>query len=282
MHNVVIGQALNRVIEYLKQHRGIDFCGYRHSTLQRRLAVRMAQVGVLSIDAYWERLISVLAEPDRLIDVFGVNVSHFFRDPLVFEMLAQRQLPELIDRKIATGSRDIRVWSAGCGGGEEAYSLAILLHEAFKKQQCPLHSYVFASDINGQSLQQAAQACYPREQFKETRLGILDEYFTPSANGYTARQFLREMVQFCCDDLTSPTCMAPAESIYGSFDLILCRNVLIYFDTQLQERVFEKLYHSLAPGGILILGQAEILPKSLADQFQTLDAACRIYRKQER
>lgn len=277
-----MGSGLNHIIEYLKLQRGMDFCGYRLSTLQRRLSVRMSQVGALSSAAYWERLIFDPAEPDRLIDVFGVNVSHFFRDPLVFEMIGQRLLPELIESKLKTGSREIRVWSAGCAGGEEAYSLAILLHQALKKQQAPWRSYVFASDINGQALQKAAQACYSREKFKDTRLMFLDEYFEPTDNGFAARPFLREMVQFSSDDLTSLERMSPAESIYGSFDLILCRNVLIYFDAELQERVFEKLYHSLGCSGTLVLGNAEVLPNQLAEKFKTIDVGCRIWRKASR
>ncbi|OEU74632.1 MAG: hypothetical protein BA864_10910 [Desulfuromonadales bacterium C00003093] len=277
-----MGSGLNHIIEYLKLQRGMDFCGYRLSTLQRRLSVRMSQVGALSSAAYWERLISDPAEPDRLIDVFGVNVSHFFRDPLVFEMIGQRLLPELIESKIEAGNREIRVWSAGCGGGEEAYSLAILLHQTLKKQQGSWRSYIFASDINGQALQQAAQAYYPREKFKDTRLTFLDEYFVPTDNGFAARPFLREMVQFSSDDLTSLERMSPAESIYGSFDLILCRNVLIYFDAELRERVFEKLYHALGCSGILVLGNAEVLPNQLAEKFKTIDVGCRIWRKASR
>lgn len=274
--------VLKQIIEDLKSQRGMDFCGYRQSTLQRRLAVRMSQVGILSFSAYRELLLSDPGEADRLIAVFGVNVSHFFRDPLVFEMLGQRLLPELIESKIAAGSREVRVWSAGCGSGEEAYSLAIMLHHALKSQQSSLQSYIFASDINGRALQQAADAGYLRDKFRETRLMLLDEYFESTADGFVVRQFIRDMVQFSCDDLTSRKLMSPAESIYGSFDLILCRNVLIYFAAELQERVFEKLYHCLADGGTLVLGQAEVLPKPLADKFQIIDAGCRIWRKLKR
>lgn len=271
--------SLKHIIEYLRLQRGMDFSGYRMMTLQRRLSVRMSQVGALSSDAYWEVLNSDPTEPDRLIDVFGVNVSHFFRDPLVFEMLGQRLLPKLIERKLESGSREIRIWSAGCGGGEEAYSLAMLLHHALKKQTVPWQHYIFASDINGQALQQATQACYPRDKFVDTRLMFLDEYFESTDNGFVARPFLRQMVNFSSDDLTSQTRMSPADSIYGCFDLILCRNVLIYFDAELQERVFGKLCHSLGHSGLLVLGNAEMLPKQLDGKFQVVDAGCRIWRK---
>lgn len=274
--------GLKQIIEYLKLQRGMNFSGYRMATLQRRLIVRMSTVGALSAADYWERLTSDSIEPDRLIDVFGVNVSHFFRNPLVFEMIGQRLLPELIERKTKDGSRELRIWSAGCGGGEEAYSLAMLLHQLLKKQPGTWRSYVFASDINGKALQQAAQAYYPREKFKDTRLTFLDEYFEPTEKGFVARQLLREMVQFSYDDLTSQLRMSPAESIYGSFDLILCRNVLIYFDAELQERVFKKLDHSLAGSGVLVLGSAEALPTQLAEKFQAIDAGCRIWRKLSR
>jgi len=147
---------LAAILADVKELRGIDFSLYRESTLQRRLANRMATLGLADLRQYRRRLGEDPLEPERLIEVIGVQVSHFFRDPLVFEVLAKAVLPAIIEKKRATRSREIRVWSAGCASGEEAYSLAILLDLALRKETDPWRSYIFASDINGQALRQGA------------------------------------------------------------------------------------------------------------------------------
>lgn len=270
---------LASLLATLKDLRGIDFVHYRQATLQRRLANRMAALGVPDLDSYRQRLQLDPAEPDRLIEIIGIHVSHFFRDPLVFEVLARSILPVIIERKRNSGMREIRIWSAGCAGGEEAYSLAILLDQALMEEADGWHRYVFASDISGKALGEAENAIYPRSKLLETKLGILDRYFEDLAEGFKVRTFLREGVQFCRDDLISSRTVAPAESIFGAFDLILCRNVLIYFDGDLQLEVQKKLCRALDPEGYLVLGSAEVLHPQIAGELREIEKGRRIWQK---
>lgn len=263
----------------VKTCRGIDFSRYRQGTLRRRFANRMALLGLTDLQQYRQYLLTHPHEIDHLIEAIGVQVSHFFRDPYVYECLARSVLPTIVDRKRAAGTREIRAWSAGCAGGEEVYSLAILLDLALRKDPEPWRNYIFASDINGQALRQAADGVYPREKLLETKLGVLDSYFEEVDSGFRVRPFLRERVQFCHDDLVSPRTVAPAESIFGGFDLVMCRNVLIYFEPDLQEQVLLKLCQSLATSGYLVLGPSEMILSRVAGQFREIEGGGHIWQK---
>jgi chemotaxis methyl-accepting protein methylase len=278
---IAMNAELTAILDVLKELRGIDFTGYRQGTLQRRLVNRMASLGLTDIQGYLQRLQTDPDEPDRLIEAFGINVSAFFRDPLVFEVLAGSVLPAIVKRKKGTCSREIRVWSAGCAGGEEAYSLAILLDRALLKEPGAWLSYVFASDISGQSLQRAVVALYPREKLLETKLGILDTYFEETLEGFRIRPFLQSRVQFCHDDLVSSRTVAPAESIFGAFDLVLCRNVMIYFESKLQTQVQQKLFRALGPAGFLVLGPSETLHPQVEGQLKSIEPSCCIWQKRD-
>lgn len=246
--------------------------------LQRRLAARLAVLGNPEPNLYLQRLRSEPAECDRLIEATSINVTSFFRNPAMWEFLAQTVLPATIERKQRGRGREFRAWSAGCASGEEAYGVAILLHEALSDELENWKVHIFATDLSEQALKTAARGVYPRERMEYTRLGRIDQYFRQSAGTYEVRPILRRMVWFSRDDLTSQR-VAPAESIYGSFDLVLCRNVLIYFDQALQKRVFEKLSRAIAPGGYLVLGESELLDKDNEFGLKVMDRRNRIYFK---
>ena len=184
-----------------------------------------------------------------------------------------------MDSKRQDGSHEIRIWSAGCAGGEEAYSVAILLQQALAADEDDWSPLIFATDIDPAALEQAATGLYPRTQLQETRLGVVDEFFTPEDGGYRIRPFIQRMVRFSCDDLAAPHTFAPAESIFGGFDLVLCRNVLIYFSAALHDAVLAKLHRCLGTRGYLVLGEAEALGVGMGSRFDGLDARNRIYQK---
>ncbi len=260
--------------------RGLDFSGYRKEILFRRMGARLENLGILpeNYPDYFDRNPS---ETDRLIDALLVNVSFFFRDPLCFELIGQQILPRIIAEKKKRNSREIRVWSAGCAGGEEAWSLAILIAENLRYEPEQWFPFVFATDISKDTLKTAAIGRYRRESFERTRVGMLDRYFTLKNDWYEIRPDLRKMVRFSRDDLTSDQRFAPAESIFGTFDLILCRNVLIYFSTDLQNKVVRKLCMALDRGGYLVLGSAESPGWDTESGMKAVDRNSRIYRKEE-
>lgn len=270
---------LKRIVDELKAARGIDLAGYRESTLQRRVAARMAKIGQTDACAYLERLRESPDECDRLIETITISVSSFFRDPMMYEVLAHDVLPEIIERKRAGGSKEIRVWSAGCAAGEEPYTLAILLDQALEPRKSDWTCLVFATDLDNAALDRARAGVYDRERLKHTKLGVLDTYFAPSGDGYELRPLVRKMVQFSWGDLVSSKHAIPAGSVFGSFDLVLCRNVLIYFIAAVQAAAFDQLDRSLGPGGYLVLGDSETLGGELEGKLQVVDRRNRIYRK---
>ncbi len=270
---------LDRAVVRVRQVTGIDLAGYRRPMLERRLAARMRKLGLSDPAAYLLRLETHPSECGRLIDAVGINVSSFFRNPLVFEIIKERLLPEILERKRRKPSNEIRIWSAGCAGGEEAYSLAILLHMAIKGKVADWVPRIFATDMDGDALGLARAAVYPHASFESTKLGILDEYFMPKGTGFEVRPFIKKMVRFSRHDLTSPKTRTPPDSVFGAFDLILCRNVLIYFSRPTQARVLGNLCKSAAKGGYLVLGESESLGRETGERLETVDQNARIYSR---
>lgn len=274
-----MAQNLETILDKIKQLRGIDFSCYRRNTLIRRVSARLAKLGMEDYARYLELLENDPTECDKLIDTIAINVSSFFRNPIVCEILAQTILPQIIEKKRSSGSQNIRIWSAGCAGGEEAYSQAILIQEALKKDPSEWTVHVFATDIDKESLRRAAKADYPRQGLLNVKLGILDEYFDQTETGYMVKPEIRKMVRFSNEDLTSSTTFAPKESVFGEFDIIFCRNVLIYFNADLQHQVTNKLVRSLSSSGYLILGDSERLDNEVSTYFKVVDHRNRIYKK---
>lgn len=218
-------------------------------------------------------------EADQLIAAITIKVSSFFRNPLVFELVAQEILPDIIERKGRRRNREIRIWSAGCATGEEAYSLSILIHQAMKGKLADWAILIFATDLDASAIETARAGVYARDRLESVKLGVLDKYFDAVGERFRVRPFLRRIVRFSQDDLTSPKLTSPSESIFGAFDLVFCRNVLVYFSPEVQAEVCRKLYKSLARGGYLVLGDSESLSKKMESKFQTLDSKNRIFRK---
>ncbi len=259
--------------------RGIDLSGYRRSMLQRRLDARMARLRCDDGAAYLARLRTDPAECGCLINTIAINVSSFFRNPIVWEILAQSVLPKIIERKRQSRNSNIRAWSAGCAAGEEAFSAAILIHRALKGALADWQPHIFATDIDTKSLETAAEGIYSRECLEDTKLGILNDHFTAVDHGYQIRPFLHKMVWFSRDDLTSQKGFAPKDSIFGGFDLVFCRNVLIYFSRDLQHRVLDNLVRSLDKDGYLILGESESIDRPGDLGLTEIDGRNRIYVK---
>lgn len=239
----------------------------------------MRKLGLDNHASYLARLDSDSKECRLLLDTIGINVSGFFRNTFVFEMIRKQILPAIMDFKRSSSSRELRIWSAGCGAGEEAYSIAILLHMALEDEEEEWTPYIFATDMDERALIRAGEGLYPRESLKDTRLGIVDACFSKLDEEYQVLPRIQRMVRFSRHDLTSPKYAFPPDSIFGSFDLVLCRNVLIYFSQEMVGDIFERLHKSLASGGFLVLGESEALDRKSEKRLSTVDAANRIYRK---
>ncbi len=270
--------TFDEILLFIKQHRGIDLSGYRRSTIRRRIESIMIKWQMDDAGKLLDLLRSSPAKCDLLLDAIAINVSCFFRNPVVFEILAQSIIPEIINRKRNAGSREIRVWSAGCSAGEEAYSIAILLDQAVKKQEPDWAFHIFGTDIDGKALTQANVAKYSKKSLENVKLGFVTEYFSEKEGEFELDSLIRSIVNFSCDNLISTETVAPPDSIFGSFDLVLCRNLLIYFSQGLQNSALEKLCCSLASGGYLVLGETEFLNSALESRLRTVDIKNKIYQ----
>ena len=274
-----MSDLLDEILIELKERRGVDFRAYRRGILESQLTARMTQMQCAEGQVYLGQLRQNPKECDALLDAFTINVSCFFRNPLVFELLAQRILPELLESKRAAGGRELRIWSAGCASGEEPYSVAILLRELLAPEQQEWMIHIFATDIDDGPLGLGRQGLYSEDRLEDAKLGFIQKYFRPQGDIFEILPEICDMVCFSRDDLTSAKLGAPTDSVFGGFDLILCRNVLIYLELDFQRKVCEKLSRALNGGGYLILGEAERLPQGMNSKLAIVDNANRIYRK---
>lgn len=263
--------ALTRQISH-----GVDLAldVYKDKCLRRRIAVRMRACGVHTYTEYQALLERTPAEYQRIKDALTINVTRFFRNAETWERLRTAYLPELCDRFPGP----LRFWSAGCASGEEAYSLAILAAEiAVGRQSFELLArlQVDATDIDRDSLERTRAAHYRPEALQEVPAALVQRYFEWDGAQYRVVDRIRARVAVSQHDLTGQP--PPVDACH----LISCRNVAIYFDRPMQERLFSSFVDALLPGGLLVLGKVETLFGPARDRLDLLDVRERIYRRPE-
>ena len=267
-------QALVRLLEKVYQEGGHDFRDYKQGTVTRRLQRRLYATGATTYLEYMRFLDSHPEEYHRLADDLTIKVSGFFRSRHTFHQVAELVLPELVADKRKRGQRRLSIWSAACARGEEPYSIAILLADFLGKQLQEFEISIYASDINRQALTEAREGIYSPKEVENLPPAILKSYFTSNGEGYVANSDIRQMVSFSYFDLVS-TKPPPFTNLDGVF----CCNVLIYLQKQLQERVLDMVYNSLATPGYLVLGEVETPTDNLRPKLECLDAKAKIYKK---
>jgi len=253
--------------------RGFGCASYKEKCLRRRIAVRMRARGVHTYEDYAKILDTDSGEYDRLLDALTINVTKLFRNWDAYASMAANVVPQLWSRE----SAEIRVWSAGCSSGDEPYSLAILFHRyaAMNGMLSQISRVqVLGTDIDKQCLLAAERGEFDEGDFADTPDELRSRYFTPDAP-FTVAQSIRKLVRFERRDLLSQP--PPVEG--GRFDLIVCRNVLIYFDRETQEQLFTAFHAALAPGGFLVLGKVETLLGKARSMFAPVDARERVFRR---
>jgi len=264
--------SLELIFKGLRARCGIDFSHYRQNTIKRRLARRMAVTGCNNYSDYFSYLEKNPEEYEQLFKDLTIKVSRFFRNRAVFEILSDKIFPDIMSAKESKNDSTLRIWCTGCSFGEEVYSVAITLVEYLKKYEKKIANYsisIFGTDIDGEALKRARAGVYDDEAVKEVKREILNIYFSSnhpiiqSSNSYMVIDSIKKMVSFSEHDLVSKTKISPPTGIVANYDLILCRNLLIYFSKPLQKRAFSNLFNSLNPGGYLVLGKSESIPKHL-------------------
>ena len=245
---------LTQVLNYLNKKRGFDFSGYRASMVGRRMEKRLTPSKCADFPEYLEYLKQHPHELDNLVDVLTINVSRFFRNTLAFDYVADKILPAVVTGKLSGLDPSLRIWSAGCATGEEPYSIAILIQELQRKEKFNLSVNIFATDIDERALKKAKKAVYPYANIKSIKYRLLKRYFEDQGEHFQLSPEIQKMVAFSPYDMLDKRGYAPPESVFGGFDMIFCKNVLIYFTREYQDRIFDKLHRSLANGGYLGAG----------------------------
>lgn len=262
-------ESFEALLRYMRDSRGFDFTGYKRTSLMRRVRHRMDQAGYDTFEEYLDTLQASSDEFAALFNTILINVTAFFRDPPAWDYIATEVVPSILAER---GPSDpIRVWSAGCASGQEAYTLAMLVAEAVGVDEFRQRVKIYATDVDEDALAEARAASYDGKAVESVPPELLDRYFEPVNGRYIFRKDLRRAVIFSRNDLVKD---APISRV----DLLVCRNTLMYLNSETQRNVLSRLHFALAPQGVLYLGHAEML-LSHSDRFTPLNLKHRVFKK---
>ena len=268
-HDVERDEAFEALLRYLRDTRGFDFTGYKRTSLMRRVRHRMDQAGYKTYEEYLDVLEASSDEFAALFNTILINVTAFFRDPDAWDFVRDQVIPLMLAERGPNDS--IRVWSAGCASGQEAYTLAMLLAEVLGVEEFRQRVKIYATDVDEHALAEARAATYEAKAVEPIPQALLTRYFENNNGRYVFRPDLRRVVIFGRNDLVKD---APISRV----DLLACRNTLMYLNAETQRNVLGRLHFALAPQGTLFLGHAEML-LSHSDRFTPLNLKHRIFRK---
>jgi two-component system, chemotaxis family, CheB/CheR fusion protein len=260
---------LRKIFAMIRTGAGHDFSHYKRSTIQRRIARRLAVHQIEDLNTYIKLLQESPEEVHTLAKEMLITVTNFFRDPEAFDALQERVIRPLVEQ--APPDAPIRVWVPACATGEEAYSIAMLLHEEMDNAKKRHSVQVFATDLDDESIEAARRGQYPKSIAADVSPKRLKRYFTEENNYYTVKNGIREMLVFAKRNLIND---APSSRV----DLISCRNVLIYMDATLQKKLIPMFHHTLGRNGYLFLGESESIGMC-ADLFSPLDTRHKMFRR---
>lgn len=268
---IIPPEQLEEILEIIYNSQEIDFSHYKTATLGRRIIHRSSISRYGKLENYIQHLKVSPEEQEKLCQDLLITATSFFRDPSAWEYLKKEILPELIDNAVQQ-NKQLRIWVSACATGEEAYSMAMLVDETMRKMgQQNLNAKIFATDLDSRALEVGARGAYPETITNDISPERLERYFTRESGSYQVKRSLREMLIFAPHDLNK-------NPGFSRMNLVSCRNVLIYMQPELQQRVLRLLHFSLANQGILFLGNTESLGE-LDEEFSTLQPQWKIYRK---
>lgn len=262
---------LEDLLKYLKRVSQVDLTGYKRSSLLRRTQVRMQRTGVSNYREYFAHLRQQPDEVTHLLDTIFINYTYFFRDHLVWDCLKTQVIPQILANK--SPNEPIRVWSAGCASGEEAYSLAILFAELLGLEQFQRRVRIYGTDVDRDAVLQAQRGCYPRHVAEGIPSDLLERYFENTVYGYRWRQKRGQSIRFYTHNLMQ-------SSSLPCIDLLVCRNAIMYFTLEAQLRTLRHLHSSLNRDGFLLLGKAEgLVTRSQTALFAPAYQQMKVFKK---
>jgi two-component system CheB/CheR fusion protein len=262
-------RAFEDILATLRQRNGVDFTGYKHATLERRIQRRMVLHRHEKLKDYAAHVHSHPAEAKELFNDILVHVTSFFRDKVMFAALRKKVFPRIIKSK--RDNEPIRIWIPGCSSGEEVYSIAITLIELLAARQSQLPIQLFGTDINVRALERARAGIYPECIHENISADRLRRFFVRHDGGYRINKSIRELCIFAQQNIV-------ADPPFSNLDLISCRNVLIYLDQGLQRKIMPIFHYALKNSGLLVLGVSETIG-SFPDLFALVDKKAKIYSK---
>ncbi len=262
---------LDDIIRAMAGSHGLDVSRYEETFLRTTISKRMAATGSTTLATYGEHLEKSASEAGMLFRALRIDHSEFFRNPLTFAVIEQLILPGIAEHKKKSGG-EIRVWSAGCATGQEAWSLAILLEEL----AVPVPYRIFATDLADPDVARAG--VYRAEAVGNVRSRHLTKYFSKQGDEFSIVPRLREWVDFSAYDLLDSSSMCPTASIYGGFDLILCCNVLFYYRPEARQRILDKANCALSSGGYFVTGEVERTMVSGHREFRAVLPPAAVFR----
>ncbi len=273
MNNPEIDPEFETLLDYIKNNRGFDYTGYKRPSLMRRVQIRMQAAAIETYGDYTDYL---EVHPDEFFHLFNtilINVTAFFRDRPVWEYIQTEVVPQILARKDLERDR-IRVWSAGCASGQEAYTLAMILAEVLGIEDFHHKVKIYATNIDEAALNQARQATYNTKEIEGIPEPLLERYFKQTNGNYTFCQDLRRSVIFGRHDLLQ-------DPPISRIDLLSCRNTLMYFNAETQAKIISRFHFALNHSSFLLVGKAELL-LSHSNSFTPIDLKRRIFAKIDR
>ncbi len=262
-------EFIERVAKHVRYRTGHDFASYKPATILRRLAVRMSVLGLTEPSDYLKELIANKTEAAKLFRDLLINVTSFFREPEAFEALRDEVMTPLAEGR--DNGEEIRIWVPGCSTGQEAFTLAMLLADELDRLDKAPKVSIFATDIDDDALKVARRAHYPSTIIDEVPQHFLETYFESTSTGYEVGSRLRDMVRFSNQSLIK-------DPPFSRMDLVSCRNVTIYFESELQEFTMSVIHYALKDGGALFLGASET-PRKVEELFSPINSRMRIFRR---
>ena len=264
-----VDSTLEDLLIFIRDARGFDFTGYKRSSLARRIRKRMHEVGAADYVDYRDLLESSAEEFEYLFNTILISVTGFFRDAETWTHLQREVMPELLAEN--DGPREIRVWSAGCATGQEAYSLAIAFTEALGVDEAAKRVKIYGTDVDDEALREARVGVYASKNLDSMPPELRDKYFEQTGSQFAFRPDLRRRVIFGRHDITRD---APISRL----DLLVCRNRLMYFNVETQAQVIDRFHFALREGGHLFLGKAEMLLGN-GERFDVVSMRQRMFRR---
>lgn len=248
---------ISDIAEYLFESKGIDIDVYDDTFLLKCLEKRIPMTDCKNKQEYLEYLKSKDNEVDLFLNSMRISFSEFFRNQLTYSYLDQVIIPQLFERKRQLNEKEIRIWSAACAAGQEAYSIAILCDEHFKHRDYDFDFRIFASDISYEELKIAKSGIYTKDSLNKVTFKRLECYFRSYGDEYHISKNIINKIDFSIYDLLNSAGTCPPSSIFGNFDIVFCSNLLFYYKPEYRNFILDKMANSLSPHGYLITGDSE-------------------------